>query len=364
MRSSYSQNNTYTNCPTHWDWSYNKKLKGPDTSSSLYFGSAVDESVMAMLKNETGYLDVFYSRWKSAKAYGNGPDIPIFDNPNITYSAADLDCELFSQSDYDDIGAWAKQLKVSKTGIVTAEDIIQIGKNIRNPHKKVSDSAKKFFNRACWLSLNIKGEIMVESFKKDFFPLIKKVHAVQIPGKIVTAAGDTMFGYLDFVAEIEGYADPIIFDLKTASKPYGQKQIDTTEQLTLYYAMAGEQYKTNYVGYVVLSKAINKNETGTCKTCGANKTSSHRTCNAAVNGVRCKGDWDIKKELDPKVQVLIESKSVDQKTQLISDYSNVMQAMKSGVIFKNLDKCNNWYGQQCPYFNACHKNDTTGLITK
>ena len=52
MKSSYSQNNTYITCPQFWDWSYVKKLKSPDQSAALYFGSAVDDAIMANLEEK------------------------------------------------------------------------------------------------------------------------------------------------------------------------------------------------------------------------------------------------------------------------------------------------------------------------
>lgn len=364
MKSSYSQNNTYITCPQHWEWSYKHRLKSPDQSAALYFGSAVDDAVMANLDGKDNYMDIFYSRWTTARGYGNNPDIPLFDNPTVSYSNSDWDVDVFEAHDITDMQAWLKQLRLTKLGSDPLDVVNQIRKTDRNPYKTVSPTQRKFLHRCYWLSMKRKGEILIDSFITQFKPKIKKVLATQKPGRI-SQNGNTIFGYLDFVAEIEGYDKPVIIDLKTAARPYAQSKIDLTEQLTLYYTMAGEEYKTDLVGYVVLSKAINKNEIQFCKKCGNIKQGKHRTCEAVdASGNRCHGEWDTKIELDPQVQVLIQQKTTEQKDQLLKNYNNIMKAMSQDIIYRNHDKCNNWYGGQCPFYNACHKGDTTGLIKK
>ena len=366
MRSSYSQNNTYKNCPSYWNWSYVKKLKSPDQSAALYFGSAVDDAVMANLENKDNYMDVFYSRWTTARGYGNNPDIPLFDNPSVGYSASDWDADVLQPEDLIDMNGWISVLGLSKMGTDPIAVFDQIRKNMKNPYKSPTPAQTRFFGRCCWVSMKRKGEILIDSFITQFKPKIKRVLATQKSGKITDPkTGDMIFGYIDFVAEIEGYDKPVIIDLKTAASPYAQSKIDLTEQLTLYYAMAGEQYDTDLVGYVVLSKNINKNDKSVCKTCGKIKDSKHRTCDALdKKGKRCHGEWDSKIEIDPQVQVLIQQKTVEQKDSLMLDYSNIMAAMKTGIVYKNYDKCNNWYGGQCPFYGACHKNDQSGLVKK
>lgn len=365
MRSSFSQNNTYITCPKHWHWSYVEKLKSPAQSAALYFGSAVDDAVMANLDGKDNYMEVFYSRWTTARGFGNNPDIPLFDNLSVGYSAADFDEDVLVSGDLADMQAWARTLRLTKLEADPIKLFKLIKKNKKDAYVKVSDAQTRYFGRCCWLSMKRKGEILIDSFITQFKPKIKKVLKTQKSGKIVTPDGDMMFGYLDFVAEIEGYDKPVIIDLKTAARPYAQSKIDLTDQLTLYYAMAGEEYKTDLVGYVVLSKNINKRETTTCKKCGSLKASMHRTCFANDSeGKRCSGEWDAKVELDPQVQVLIQQKTPEHKAALLQDASAIMKAMSTGIIYKNQDKCNNWYGGQCPFYGACHKNDKTGLIKK
>lgn len=364
MRSSYSQNNTYITCPKHWEWSYVKKLSSPEQSAALYFGSAVDDAIMANLEGKENYMDVFYSRWTTARGYGNNPDIPLFDNPTVNYYPNDYDGDVLGPQDHLDMAAWIKTLRISKLGTDPLKVFEQIKKNIRNPYKTVSAPQEQYFKRCCWLSMKRKGEVLIDSFITQFKPKIKKVLATQKSGKLLTN-GHVIFGYLDFVAEIEGYDKPVIIDLKTAARPYAQSKIDLTDQLTLYYAMAGEEFKTDLVGYVVLSKNINKNEKSLCKTCGHLKTGKHRTCDAVdTQGNRCGGTWDAQVELAPEVQVLVQQKTPKDKKKLMEDYGNIMKSMEMGLTYRNHDKCNNWYGGQCPFYKACHNDDLTGLVSK
>ncbi len=222
-----------------------------------------------------------------------------------------------------------------------------------------------FYNRMCWLSMKRKGKILLNSFHQQFLPKVKRVISTQGRAQIQDPnTGDTITGFIDMVLEIDGYDKPIIFDLKTAANPYSQQDIDLTQQLTLYAAMKGQEYNTDLVGYVVLSKNIQKSTVNTCKSCGHTKNSSHHTCNNIVGGKRCGGEWDEKVVLEPQVQVLVEKKDPNQINDLLMDYGNIILAMKQEIVYKNTSKCNNWYGSQCPFYGVCHKNDYTGLTNK
>ena len=89
FKTSYSQSTTYVSCPKYWDNSYNQKLKSEVESASLYFGSAIDAAVMAMLEGKTDYLYTFKDRWKNAFQFGK--KTPIYDSQFIVYSNNDFD---------------------------------------------------------------------------------------------------------------------------------------------------------------------------------------------------------------------------------------------------------------------------------
>ena len=366
IKTSYSQNNMYIQCPKHWHIAYREGYEAVSEGASTYFGSAIDAAVSDMLDGKPNWLDVFYNKWK--KSYNYGKSTVIFDNPDINYSYKDFDADLFTANHLSDLVKWANQLGFNVNN--NATEAVQLYKDIaskkKNPFKTPSKVEMQYFNRASWLGLKAKGEILLDAFNKQFYPKIKRVLSTQTKAQIQDPnTGDIISGVIDMVLEIEGYHKPIIFDLKTASQPYKQEDIDLTQQLTLYAAMKSEEYNTDLVGYIVLSKNIQKDSVSTCKSCGNIKNSSHRTCNAILAGdSRCGGEWDEKVVPKPEIQVMVEQKTVDQINDLLIDYGNIIHAMKQEVIYKNTDKCNNWYGGKCAFYGICHKNDYSEVRKK
>lgn len=359
VRTSYSQISTYKECPQHWSWRYEHKYSSPEEGSSLKFGGAVDNAVMAMLEKKDNYLEIFHEKWFSVEYKGVVEQ--VFDNPNITFSYNDFDSDILLQDDLDTMGLWAKEL-----GLKVETDVIdlfkQISKGKKNKFKPLTKKQLTYFNRCNWISLNRKGPILIESFKKHFLPKIKKVHTTQRFGNIKSpSTGHSFMGALDFVADIEGYDKPVILDLKTAARPYTDDQLKFSEQLPLYAQMFGEDYKTDLVGYVILCKNINKVRTAYCKSCGNDKSSRHKTCDNVVSKERCGGEWEEKLVLDPQVQVIITDKSQEERYRLMREYVNVAEAMSQSLIYRNTSKCTNWYGGVCPFFDACHNDDTSNL---
>ena len=374
MKTSYSQNNTYTKCPKHWHWSYIERWEPLLKGASTYFGSAVDEGVEALLMGKSDYLKIFRDRWDTAEAFGTRTK--IFDNHEVIFAHNDFDGDILAQVDFNQLNLWGQELGLIPVGTqLVNEDLValfkRISKDKQNPYKGISANELAFFNRAGWISMKCKGELLIEAFKTQFMPRIKKVLATQQYAKIQDqTTGDIVSGFIDMVLEIDGYSLPIIFDLKTAGRPYDQEQIELTSQLTLYSAMKGtfsndpQKFSTDLVGYIVLCKNIKKDVIANCKSCGYQKQSQHKTCNNTINGLRCSGEWLEKKVPKPEVQVLIEKKSPEQIQAMLNDVANIIVAMKNLIIYKNTDMCNNWYGGKCPFYGACHKNDFTGLKKK
>jgi len=368
FKTSYSQNSTYIKCPQHWNLKYNGGWEAEIQGASTFFGSAVDAAVTAMLEGSQDFIKIFYDRWEFQSNYGT--HTRVFDNANITYTHKDFDADLLEAKDFPFMEKWAKELGLmAATATPTNEELValmkQTAKDKSNPYKRFTDEQFKFFNRCSWLSMKRKGKLLINAFHTQFFPKIKKVVATQMRSKIEdTGTGDSMVGVVDMVLEIDGYDKPIIFDLKTASQPYDQDQIDVSPQLTLYAAMEAQKYATDLVGYVVLSKNIQKDEVSTCKSCGHNKTTRHATCDNVINGNRCGGAWDTQKVPRPMVQVMVEKKSQDQINDLLTDSANIITCMKNGLVYKNHDACSNWFGSDCPYKKLCHKGDSSGLKNK
>lgn len=366
IKTSYSQNSTYTQCSKHWHFIYREGYEANFEGASTFFGSAIDAGVSAMLDGKSDWLQVFYDHWN--KSWNFGKSTVIFDSPDITYSSKDFDVDVLEDKDFQTLDAWAQQLNLGAKP--TKADSLALYRDIaakkKNPYKTPSKDEMTYYNRASWLSLKRKGKLLLQAFNTQFFPKVKKVLATQQRAQIQDPnTGDTITGFIDMVLEIEGYDKPVIFDLKTAGQPYTQQDIDLTQQLTLYAAMKSGDYNTDLVGYIVLCKNIPKDTVSTCKTCGNIKNSSHTTCNALdANGKRCKGEWDDKTVCKPEVQVLVEKKDAGQINDLLIDYGNIILAMKQEIVYKNTNKCNNWYGSQCSFYDACHKKDYSKLKRK
>jgi hypothetical protein len=380
LRTSYSQHNTYIKCPEHWHKSYVERYKSPIEGASMYFGTAVDTAVETMLMKTGDPYQVFEDYWR--RSFNFGKATQVFDNDNITYGYKDFDKDVLTPQDTTQMGIWAQTLGLSKTvlkGDKSIELFDKIVKKKKNPYKNPSKDEMKYFNRSSWLSMKRKGDILLKSFEEQFLPKVKNVIAVQKRADIVDpATGDSVVGYIDMILEIEGYDKPIIFDLKTASRPYSQEQLDFSEQLTLYCAMKGQYaldrsdfVDTDLVGYVVLCKEINKDKEAHCKTCGHLRSGRHRTCDAMYTDpndktkqTRCGGEWEETVALAPHVQVMVARKTQDQVDILLQDIAAIIAGMKNGIIYKNTSNCTNWYGNKCPFFDACHKNDYSKLIKK
>jgi len=324
-----------------------------------------------LTKKNLDYIQTFDEEWNCSKDY-KGNVTYLFDNVNVVYAHADFDPDVLKPEDFETMNQWIDELDLGKHGDDPVTIFKTIAKIKKNPFKRIKDKELRYFARCSWLSLKRKGHIMLDSFYAQFYPKIEKVLAVQKSGQLKSDDGaDIISGKIDMILKIKGYDKPIIFDLKTASQPYKQSQLDTSEQLSIYSAMEGDNYNTSLVGYVVLSKAINKEKIAHCKKCGNQKNGRHRTCNNLVNQiepeqkpVRCDGEWDEKTVLAPVVQVMIEEKTPQQIEQVLASETQTIDAMKAGVVFKNTSKCENWYGSRCPFYNLCYKNDDSGLIKK
>lgn len=320
-----------------------------------------------MLEGKQDFVKIFYDNWKNQYVFGQVKQ--VFDNPSISYGHKDLDVDLLEPKDYIELENWAKQgnlLPLSATP--TNQDLIDLYKTASkaksNPYIKMTTDQLLYFNRCSWLGLKRKGKLLLNAFHTQFYPKIKKVHAVQKRADLKdNNTGDSLTGFVDMVVDLDGYDKPVILDLKTSSMPYDQHKLDVSPQLTLYAAMIAQEYQTDLVGYVVLNKNIFKDEVSTCTTCGHIKDGRHTTCNATkADGTRCGGQWNHSKIPNPQVQVMVAKKTQAQINDQLTDYSNIIVAMKNNVIWKNTEHCENHFGARCPFYNYCHNNgDMTGL---
>jgi len=320
---------------------------------------------MALLDNQPNWRELFTIKF--TKTAINGKQVDIFDNPDIVYAHSDFDEYLLTQTDKDLMKSWIQDLDLGYLSIDPVVCYKECSKVKKNPYKTTTDNILKYFNRCSWLSLQRKGEVLIESFYIQFYPKITKVIKTQRHVNLKSDnSDDSIVGVIDMIVNLKDYGDaPIILDLKTSSYPYKVEDLEISNQLTLYAAlMQNEVPLPAHVGYVVLCKNIPKEVVSICSSCGNIKSGRHKTCEALVAGVRCGGVWTESRKPKPEVQVMIEQKNQIQVNSLLEDFSNVVIMAKNDLTFKNTDYCNNFYGQKCVYYDLCHKGTQEGLKKK
>jgi hypothetical protein len=365
MQISYSKCSTYSACSRYWFLSYCEKIRPIVENASLYFGSAIDSAVSALLQSNPDYLQIFKDRWDTAVK--DGKPIKIFGSASIVYSNSDFDKQVLSSDDLRMLTVWAKELGLESLGT----DGISIFKEVlsikRNPYKrKLTADEFVFFGKCSWLSLFCKGKLLLEAFRTQFLPKITKVLEIQSHEKIDDVyTGDSLVGVVDMVVTLQDYGNtPVILDLKTSAQNYSDDQLELSDQLTAYKALTASKYPDAYTGYVVLVKNIPKESVFNCAKCGKLKDSKKRTCDNIINELRCSGEWKETKIPKPVVQVLIQKRTIEEVQDLLNDYSTIALAMKNNIHFKNSAKCANWYNNDCCYKKYCRHGDMAGLTKK
>ena len=349
LKISHSSASDYKRCPELYFLSRVDKVIPKLKGASLYFGGAIDTGLVYLLEQlkagntQEGlknYKDIFLN--DKEKGWNLS-----FDYSGIRYSKNDYNASLL-ESQGTLISAWEKELGVMH------EDAVRDQK--QREFKKVSDSSQKMYHRLCWLSLKLKGLLMLEAFVRDMLPKIKKVVAIQhkLTGELeVNGEKVEVVGYIDLICEFEGYDKPIVFDIKTSAMFYEQDAIKLSEQLILYTSAVGEELKTDLAGYMIMIKNISSDDV--CSSCGYEKEKGSRfkTCNNTVNKKRCDSEWkSIPKGL---TQLMVEAIPQDKQRKFLTSLSNIARVIKEGVRFQNLNSCRDF--GLCPYYDYCINSD-------
>lgn len=325
------------------------RIRPKDEGASLSFGLSVDLALCALLeakkdgKEQEGlknFRNLFLNDPK--KGWQNA-----FDNDGIWFRRTDYDANVVqSASDTALLKKWEKELDITLKKALAAEK--------QKEHKRFQGKALKMFNRACWLSMKNKAELMLDAFLKDVYPKIKKVIAIQhkVEGEIDDIA--RIGGYIDLICMYEGYDTPVVLDIKTSASFYDSDRVMFSEQLLLYLKAVGEELETDLVGYIVLLKIMKSNKV--CDTCGFQKpkTSKHRSCNNKTKeGDRCPGKWSSKPS--GQTQVLINKISKERVDDSFEGFKNTAILAGQNLRYKDFNSCFR-YGM-CDYFHLCHYND-------
>ncbi len=350
-RLSHSAVNRYLECPTAWKLHYVDKLRSTTMSAALLFGTAIDKAVekLVQTKNLEAAVEIFNALWDKQEI--NGVPTELMDCSDIVYAANDYDEELL------------------EAPMEPVPNVVERKKEVGFDNLSILE--KQIYNTANWYVAKKRGELMLEAVYNEILPKLTKVLSTQEKIDLSNGDGDSVIGYVDMVAEYEGYSSPIIFDFKTSTRAYEENSVRTSPQLTLYVHALEEKYKTRKAGFIVLSKAIQKNRKKICSVCGNDGSGArHKTCNADVRFedgdlgskfVRCNGAWIETINPKAKIDVIIDDIPEQLENIVLENFDNVEKLIDTGVYVRNLGNCIKPYGP-CTFYNLCHHNKMDGLI--
>jgi len=357
---SYSALDDYYKCERYYYLTRIEKWDSPEEGASLSFGSAVDAAVMALLENKGDPYDIFLNFKKTYRGEEtNAGWNYVFDNPNILYTIYDYDANILDAVDEKNnktlIKSWENELGVTRTETIKRK---KTGK-----YKKFNGKFLQMYQRLCWLSMKHKGIMMIDAFKDEVLPKIRKVYKTQRKVSEDLAEGIEWNGFVDLVADYEGYDKPIVFDVKTSRLSYDNDKVLLSDQLRVYSHQLREEYNTNLVGYIVLLKTFGNDFY--CDTCGKEKKKGSR----ARNCVDCDGG-KYKSKPKAKVQILIgeyTDEDLDAYKEERAYKAKEIRWKKNKVdadprfkfIFtRDMNNCKK-YGL-CKMFRCCHYKDMSG----
>lgn len=364
MKISNTQRDLYMQCPKKYQFRYIHKLRSREKGSALFFGSAFDKATEEMLKSRdlVAANTVFTNAWMANES-----------NYICKFGKADLELRILTEDDIAKLQATSDNLNNSKAKQEYQKSLDV--KKLITDIKKMKESGflraltpeeDKYLHYAHVLSMHRKGHLMLESFYKNILDHITRVVGTQIVVDIPDGQGNTIQGYIDLLCIMAGYVLPngrvltdndlVLADIKSAGVAYWSKLDDLTnsDQLDTYLVSEGVQgiSPTNLICYLATAKNVSKNETTFCKSCGAIKDSSHRTCNADINGKRCGGEWEVQEAYYCDSKIVIGERDLGQAQQVLMDYDDILHGITQGVYPRNRSNCE-MYGSICEYKSIC-----------
>ena len=357
QRLSHSAISKYAMCPKMYEYHYIKKIRPTIHSAALVFGDSFDKAINTLIKGEKTLeeaINFFIESFKNNTINNKNVYIPTY--TQLVYSASDFDADLLSEDN----------LSIIKERYPTIEDPIEEIKKLKNQKKAIgwenmSNANKTFFNDLHWMVLCNKGVLFINAYHEQVVPKLLKVHEVQRVIKIENMGGDSIIGYVDLIADLEGHGT-VILDNKTSSMEYEEDSVLTSPQLSLYLHALEDEYKTRKAGYIVLNKNLIKNKKKICSKCGYDGSGkTHKKCDNEIDGKRCNGEWNT--TTDPKVNIQIIVDEIPIKTEeiVMENYDAINKGIKSGVFHRNFNTCENCFGSRCAYKDLCFKDNMRGL---
>lgn len=361
IKLSHSSRQKWLQCGHSYKLHYIDKLRPVTLSSALVFGSAIDNALNVLLPSkdlEAAKLE-FNKNWEQGEnSLRELVDMPL--NPNLEYSRYDLESDLLTKADWKDL--FKRDSKFFDTKKRIEEE--------KKSWLEIPEEERMVLNYANWLSLQKKGELLLQAYNEKIMPNIKEVLAVQMSVELDDGNGNILNGIIDAVVRLQD--DRVcILDNKTTSTEYDEDSVRSSEQLATYKAILNIfaedpdhpwEHKIDCCGYAVLSKKLINNTTKICKKCGNIATGKHKTCDAHVDGKRCNGDWDKQVSFEVKTQFIVGEISDEYAESVLENASTVKSCIEQGLFPKNYSACDNMFGRKCVFFSKCHGNKMDGLV--
>jgi hypothetical protein len=265
-RLSHSAVDKYEQCPYKYYLHYVMKYRSSLQSSALVFGNALDIALNSMLDGKDDYREVFDSEWNK---YESQADV-------IQYYNSDLDASLLLPEE------------------------LELDKPMQN-----------------FISLRRKGYRLLDAYKAEIFPSIKKVISIQEEINISgydeegNATEDSIYGKIDLIAMIEhnGEVKKALLDNKTTSQPYPKTAVVKKDQLALY---SNGFLDIDYFGYLTLNKS------------------------------------------NFKTQIIIDKIPDTKKEEVLEKFVMTLSSIKDNKFDKNTKSCYA-FGRRCEFWTHCHK---------
>ena len=369
VRLSHSAAEKYTQCPAQYKLHYIDRLRSEKTGSALLFGGALDEALNVLLETkldnppETATDDL--DRLKRGFDYHLSHQmvkkemLDIRTSHYIEYFKSDFERDILTEvelkalSNFIEQAGYVKDEEDPESEAPSPFELYDEILGYMKDGQEINGTDLSFYNYASWLSLKRKGHMMLEHYKTEIMPQIKRVVSIQKKVELPNEDGDEMIGYIDFEAELEGTEGVITVDNKTSSKLYKKADINDKGQLLVY-----DEYTQNGKGaYIVLLKKIAYIKKLTCQDCGEVTERAVKSCPAGGTGKnRCGGKLDLEKIPYIKSQILIDDIDEEKKDLHFQSLCAILSGVENNEFPQNRDACFQ-FGRNCVYYDHCRSKE-------
>lgn len=357
---SFSAVSMYLTCGKKYFLHYKKRIRPNTISGALLIGGAIDKALNELVesKNLEKAIKVFDKSFRYNFINNEGFSVP--ESTKVVYAKKDFDKDLLQKEDYEKFEKAKEEWNYEGGSLVEVYEAL-LNKKEENGFVNLEIKEKALYNLVNWLSIRRKGHLMLQSWYTNVLPNIKQTLAVQKSIGIENDQGDKITGFLDLVAEWKD-GKRYLLDNKTSYMEYESDSASKSQQLILYYHAVKEEFKLDGVGFIVLYKAINKNRTKKCESCGKDGTGQrHKTCDAETTKGRCNGSWIETINPECRIDIILNQVNEPAENLVLETFDQTNEGIKKEVFAPNLDSCNK-YGIPCAYARLCWENSMEDLV--